>query len=417
MSRPTYGYGADDPRPEDPQDGSSGESPSLPAYGHPDDGARPPAHGDASAAPSGTPDDAPFGSPDDGWQGRDASYGQVSPAASRSAEGSPPRFGLPAHGSGPDGRTPASGGDFPMDGSAPSSEEPPVCPRHPDRVSYVRCQRCHRPACPECQRPAAVGIVCVDCAREMEGARRQSAPRTLLGGIRAGGRPIVTMTIIGICVVLFLGQMVSGGLVEQLLIFAPYRALDMPWTFLTAGFLHGGIAHIALNMVALWMVGPYLEQAMGRGRFVAVYLVSVLAGNTAVFLLTDALSQSWLGGTLGASGGIFGLFGSLFVVNRRMGAQSSQVLVLIGLNLVITFIVPQISWQGHLGGLVLGTATTALLFAVRPTASPGADRVALARRSALLHSGVIAGAFVLCLVLIGVRVATLPAGAYLLLPF
>ncbi|MGP9695080.1 rhomboid family intramembrane serine protease [Brachybacterium sp. AOP25-B2-12] len=430
MTRPTYGYGADDPRPEDPRDPTTGQDSSLPSFGGEQGGRRTPGTRPSFGLPAGSTgdtgadrDDAGAGSvpgEEDGrWGSGVASsadpYGDGGSGLGRGAEGSgQPRTG---YGHVPDaadgyGQVPAHPGH-----EAPRSEEPPVCPRHPDRVSYVRCQRCHRPACPECQRPAAVGILCVDCARELEGARRQSAPRTLMGGITAEGRPIVTIALIAICAVLYLGQTVAPQVVEQLLIFAPFRALAMPWTFLTAGFLHGSILHILLNMYALWTVGPYLERSMGRARFLAVYLISILGGNVAVLLLTDPLSQAWLGGTLGASGGIFGLFGSLFVVNRRIGAQSTQVLVLIGLNLVITFMIPFISWQGHLGGLVLGTATTAALFALRPKATPGADRVALARRSASVHALIIAGAFVLCLVLIAIRVATLPAGVPLPLPF
>lgn len=420
MTRPTYGYGADDPRPEDPQDPqdpSEAGDQALPSFGspQPEPGTRP-GFGLPSSQPEQEPGrrepgsrpsfGLPSGSPADAGAAGDAtgaSYGTVHgyghvPGPGDGSRDAGTFTGAPGH-------------------EPPRTEDAPVCPRHPDRVSYVRCQRCHRPVCPECQRPAAVGTLCVDCARELEGARRQSAPRTLMGGISSQGRPIVTITIIALCAVAYLGQTVAPQVVDQLFIFAPFRALAMPWTFLTAGFLHGSIVHILLNMVALWTVGRYLELSMGWTRYLAVYLISVLGGSVAVFLLTDPLSQAWYGGTLGASGGIFGLFGSLFVVNRRMGAQSTQVLVLIGLNLVITFMIPYISWQGHLGGLVIGTATTAMLFALRPKATPGADRVALARHSAIVHSGVIAGAFVLCLVLIAVRVATLPAGVSVPLPF
>ena len=96
--------------------------------------------------------------------------------------------------------------------STPQPERPaqvPVCPRHPDRESYVRCQRCGRPTCPECQRPAAVGVQCVDCVRE--GAKSVRQGRTVFGGAATDGRPLVTMTIIGICVAVFLLQMAVPG--------------------------------------------------------------------------------------------------------------------------------------------------------------------------------------------------------------
>ena len=145
----------------------------------------------------------------------------------------------------------------------------------------------------------------------------------------------------------------------------------MPWTFLTAGFLHGGVMHLLLNMYALWIVGQYLEQTMGHVRFAAVYFVSLLGGHTAVYVLADPMSNAWYGGTLGASGGVFGLFAAMFIVNRRLGGRTAQILVLIGLNLVITFTIPNISWQGHLGGLVIGGLLTAGMFALASQGLPG----------------------------------------------
>jgi len=289
---------------------------------------------------------------------------------------------------------------------APQPEGQPVCPRHPDRVSYVRCKRCDRPACPDCQRPTSVGVLCVDCEREISRQQAATRPRNVMGAAISRRAPVVTYTLIGLCVVAFLGQTVAPQIVQQLGIFAPFRALAMPWTFFTAGFLHGGILHLALNMYALWIVGQYLERTLGHARFLAIYLVSVLGGHTAVYLLSNPLTDAWNTGTLGASGGVFGLFAAMFIVNRHLGGQTAQIVVLIVLNLVLTFTIPGISWQGHLGGLVLGAAVTAGMFALRPKATPGADRQALARRSALLHSGVVAAGVVLCLVLIAVK--TLP---------
>lgn len=288
----------------------------------------------------------------------------------------------------------------------PGPQSTPVCPRHPDRVSYVRCKRCDRPACPECQRPTSVGVLCVDCDRELAQQQASTRPRNALGGGIGRRTPYVTYTVIALCVLAYVGQMLAPQVVQQLGVFAPFRALYMPWTFFTAGFLHGGIIHLLLNMYALWAVGQYLEQTMGHVRYVAVYLASVLGGHTAVYVLADPLGKDWVTGTLGASGGVFGLFAAMFIVNRRLGAQSAQILVLIGLNLVITFTIPNISWQGHLGGLVVGAAVTAGMFALRPRATPGADRQAMARRSALAHSGVIAAAVVLCVLLIAVKALT-----------
>lgn len=291
----------------------------------------------------------------------------------------------------------------------PEQQASPVCPRHPDRVSYVRCKRCDRPACPDCQRPTSVGVLCVDCEREISKQQAATRPRNAMGGGMGRGKPVVTYTVMGLCVLAYLGQMAVPAIVYGLGLFVPGYALVMPWTFLTAGFLHGGIMHLLLNMYALYIVGQYLEPTMGHARFAGVYFASVLGGHTAVFLIADPMSQAWYSGTLGASGGVFGLFAAMFIVNRRLGGQTAQILVLIGLNLIITFTVPNISWQGHLGGLVVGGALTAGLFALRPQAGPGADRQALAQRSALLHAAVVAAMVLLCVVLIIIKTLTLPA--------
>jgi membrane associated rhomboid family serine protease len=166
------------------------------------------------------------------------------------------------------------------------------------------------------------------------------------------GKPMVTYVIIGVCVAFFLLQQVAPQPVAQWLMFAPAYSIAEPWTFITSGFLHGGVMHLVLNLWALWAVGQYLEQTLGHARYAGLFLVSVIAGHTAVLLLASPYDSAWITGTVGASGGIFGLFGALFVVNRRMGAQATQVIILIVLNLVITFAVPGISWQGHLGGAV-----------------------------------------------------------------
>ena len=251
---------------------------------------------------------------------------------------------------------------------APQSEAPPVCPRHPDRVSYVRCQRCGRPACPQCQRQAAVGVHCVDCVRDA--ARAAPPTRTVLGGRVRAGRPVVTLTIIGLCVASFVAQWVVPGWTERW-DFWPAAGQIEPLRFITAAFLHSnsslfeGVTHIGCNMYALWIVGPYLEQALGRWRFTALYLLSAVGGSVGVLLLASpmvtATHYAWIMPVVGASGAVFGLFGAVLVVLRRLGRDARQILVLIGINAVIGFVVPNVAWQGHLGGLVTGLALGAAI--------------------------------------------------------
>lgn len=235
----------------------------------------------------------------------------------------------------------------------------PVCPRHPDRVSYVRCQRCGRPACPECQRPAAVGIQCVDCVREAQ--RNAPAHKTIFGGVARQGRPIVTFTLIGACAILFLAQLAVPGITDALAYAGVYTSelvSPEPWRMITAAFLHstGFLLHIAFNMYALWIMGQALEPLLGRARFLSLYLISAFGGSVAVLLLSNPLQ-----GVVGASGAVFGLFGAMFIVQKRRGGDVRQLVVLIAINGVLGFVVQGISWQAHLGGLLAGGATAAII--------------------------------------------------------
>jgi membrane associated rhomboid family serine protease len=252
----------------------------------------------------------------------------------------------------------------------PTEAEAPVCPRHPDRVAYVRCQRCGRPACPECQRPAAVGVQCVDCVRDA----KRSAPRvrTVFGGsadsAAVNGRPVVTFTIIGICVVSWLLQLVTAGEWTRLLWFWPAGGAAEPWRFLTASFLHStSPLHILFNMYALWITGQFLEPLLGRTRFGVLCLLSAVGGSVGVLLLAGDpfTSNAWGTPVVGASGMVFGLFGAMLPVMRRLGRSMGQVVVLLVINGAIGFVVPGISWQAHLGGLVTG-ALVAAAYAYAP---------------------------------------------------
>ncbi|WP_435299052.1 rhomboid family intramembrane serine protease [Timonella sp. A28] len=243
----------------------------------------------------------------------------------------------------------------PQFGSGAQPQNVPVCKNHPDRVTYVRCQRCGDPICPDCTHQAAVGVQCTQCVRE--GARNIRPQMTIAGGRVRTGRPVATLTFIGLCVVAYVAQMALGwdGFTSKYA-FAPARAESEPWRFITGAFLHSPnqIFHILLNMAALWIVGSQLEFILGRWRFVTLYLLAAVGGNVMVLLLSAPLSVSWNTPTVGASGAIFGLFGALIPVARKIGAEIRSIYVLIGINVAISFIVPNVSWQGHFGGLIVG---------------------------------------------------------------
>ncbi|GLW09792.1 rhomboid family intramembrane serine protease [Microtetraspora sp. NBRC 13810] len=245
----------------------------------------------------------------------------------------------------------------------PGAGAVPTCYRHPERETYVRCQRCERPICPDCMREAAVGHQCVECVRD--GSRTVRQAQAVFGG-RAVTAPRVTWTLLVLNVLAYVGEILNPNYVvgnfgmHSLAVgeFGQY------WRLITGAFLHAppsdgsfGVTHILFNMWALFAVGPELERRLGHVRFTALYLLSALGGSVAVYLLAF--------GGVGASGAIYGLFGALFVVSRRLGYDPRGVLWLIGINVVITFVVPGISWQAHLGGLVVG-GIVAAAFAYAP---------------------------------------------------
>ncbi len=198
--------------------------------------------------------------------------------------------------------------------------------------------------------------------------------------LRPGGTtPIVTWSIVAICVVVALAQLIGGAVVTNSLVFWAPITFEQPWRLLTSMFAHSQISitsptsvlHILFNMYALILLGPVLEQLLGRGRFVALYLLSGLGGSVAVALLSPMTP------VLGASGAIFGLFGAYFVVARTLGGNQRQLLIVIGINLVIGFILPGISWQAHVGGLIVGAAVAAIYMATRHRSRAWIRRAAL----------------------------------------
>ncbi|MGB8993766.1 MAG: rhomboid family intramembrane serine protease [Pseudonocardiaceae bacterium] len=238
----------------------------------------------------------------------------------------------------------------------------PVCVRHPDRETGVRCTRCDRPACPACLCEASVGYQCVDCVTQDARSRRRTGT---VPWTAPTGRSVVIPILVAINVAVFVLTVVQAGsvsnnaeapLFQQWALQPAAVAHGAWWELLTAGFLHIGPLHLAFNMIALWVIGRDLERVLGRVRFLVVYLVSLLGGSLVVFLFANPLSN-----TAGASGAVFGLMGGLAVVLMRLRLSPRPALTIIVLNVVISFVVPNISILGHLGGLAFGTALTAAM--------------------------------------------------------
>jgi membrane associated rhomboid family serine protease len=243
--------------------------------------------------------------------------------------------------------------DFPTPTPAAAAEN--RCYRHPDRESFIRCQRCGRPICPQCQTQAPVGVHCPECVKQARAAHPRSARVTtratrVLG--TASGRPIVTYAIIALCLVIYGIQFLTGSALTQAGWYAGVYTASEPWRMITSIFLHQSILHVGLNMYSLWIVGPALEIALGRVRYLALFFIAGFGGSVGVLLLASPLEP-----VIGASGAVFGLFGAYFIVQRRLGGNATQMLVLIVINLVVGFIPSLgIAWQAHVGGLVAGAA-------------------------------------------------------------
>ena len=256
------------------------------------------------------------------------------------------------------------------DQASPTGQDtPPTCYRHPGRETWVSCVRCGRHACPDCLRDAAVGQQCIDCVRGTgQGGQPARAARTVFGG-RPSRSATVTWTLMAVNIVLYLVELAHQSLALDwaMLGYWPYYP-GGPWhgvaagewyRLITSAFLPGtgslGILDIAFNMWALYIVGPGLEQLLGKVRFLALYLLSAVGGSVLFYYLAPQYTPA-----LGASGAIFGLFGAWFVASRKLRIDSRGIVLLIALNLGLSFVYRStIAWQDHVGGLIVGAVVMA----------------------------------------------------------
>lgn len=314
------------------------------------------------------------------------------------------------------------------------SDQDTVCYRHPSRAAFIRCQRCERFVCPDCQRPAAVGFQCPDCVRAGQQATRTGA--AAYGGRRSTNPALTSYVLIAINVAVWVLIFSTGRefsrWYDRLALLPTGRCLALEqagayypgvseavcpqvahtlwasgvadgafWQLATNMFAHAEIWHIAMNMLALFSLGPQLEQVLGRVRFLAVYLLSGLAASVCVYWLsaTD-------GSTVGASGALFGLIGAYTVVSYKTNGDLRAAGGLILAGLLITVLggnlIPgvnvfggSVSWQGHLGGFLGGLITTAII-AYAPR-----------QRREIVQSLALAGVLLALVALVFVRTAVL----------
>ncbi|MER5482416.1 rhomboid family intramembrane serine protease [Streptomyces sp. NPDC002812] len=279
----------------------------------------------------------------------------------------------------------------------------PGCYRHPDRETGISCTRCERPICPDCMISASVGFQCPECVRGGSGTghgRAANAPRTIAGGVVAADPYLVTKILIGINVAVYLAVQVFSGLSAQLVLVGWFGdqigvSTGEYYRLLTSPFLHADWWHILGNMLGLWFIGGPLEQALGRARYLAVYLLSALGGSAAVYLLTAPTVP-----TLGASGAVFGLLGATVVLFRRMRYEMRPLITMAVFMLVLTFAPGlNVSWQAHIGGLVTGALVAAGF--LWPTKDMGA------RNRTFIQWGTCVAVFLLATALIAIRTAEL----------
>ncbi len=258
-----------------------------------------------------------------------------------------------------------------------------VCYRHANRPTGARCQRCERLICADCQNIAAVGFHCPECLRAARlamasaGVPRGPAPVSRRGRLRpavvagpAARRPaVLTGTLAVSNLVLFVvsaategsvwrGYSGIGRIMENGALWGP--AVDVGgewWRLFTSGFLHANILHVGFNVMLLWLLGASLERHLGFVRFALLYVAALLSGSLGALLVSPRAV------TIGASGAVFGLMGAHLMISRAVGrrARDSGVMGLLVLNLLTTFLFPNISIGGHIGGLAGGLLASWIL--------------------------------------------------------
>lgn len=234
-----------------------------------------------------------------------------------------------------------------------------VCYRHGDRPTALACSHCGRPICADCSTEAPVGQRCPECLRE-EGRQ------TVIHGRRIRSRPTfqqapVTFLLIGVAAAFFLMSFVQralwNDLFDRLAMWNLGVAEGEWWRMFTLVFLHAGLIHVGFNSLLLYQLGVQLERQTGSTRYLILFFATAATGSVLAFHLGDPGDVG-----IGMSGAVFGVVGVWLAsgFRHRRTAQGRMILDqltgLIVLNAIVPFVIPNVSWQGHLGGLVGGFA-------------------------------------------------------------
>jgi membrane associated rhomboid family serine protease len=264
---------------------------------------------------------------------------------------------------------------------------PDVCYRHPQRESWVLCQRCGRTICPECQILSPAGVQCPECVREAGGSvswrdageirrpvsklsktRRPQQARSAgssgsfwqsrLGQmLRPGSEaPVLSWGTIAIVLVLWIAGLITGGLPQELLGFPSGSVVWQVWRFFTAALIYPAsmifLVSVLLNAVFFLLTAPAVERQFGRGRTLAIMLAAAGLGSSSMVLAGT--------GPYGLSGVLFGIFGAYLISVWSYPPARTQGLIIIGFNLLIVLFLSPVFLPQIIGGLLAGAGATYL---------------------------------------------------------
>ena len=169
-------------------------------------------------------------------------------------------------------------------------------------------------------------------------------------------RRTLTGSLVVVIAVSYLLQITIAVYEYRLLLNRFYVENGEYYRLITVALLHGGLWHLAFNLYALHALGTPVEAYFGKKKYTLILIVSLLSGSTLSILFNPAYVYS-----IGASGMIFGLFGALALIGQQSGIEWRSILVIVGINFAIGFVLGGVDWRGHLGGLIGGTLITTVL--------------------------------------------------------
>jgi membrane associated rhomboid family serine protease len=168
-----------------------------------------------------------------------------------------------------------------------------------------------------------------------------------------------TLSLITIICAAYLADLIYTQFYEYTALFGPLVQSGEIWRLFSVALVHGGLTHLFFNMFSLLVLGNPVEAALGKARFLTIFFLSLLTGSLASIYFNSAPQVS-----VGASGAVFGLFGAFIAMRKMISEGVRDIYVIVGLNFVFGFILGGVDWRAHLGGLVGGYLTTAVLLRI-----------------------------------------------------